>query len=258
MDSGAFAYCIMFQEQAAENRQTLSGPGKPRRAILKDMRTLVQIFLLTTLVACASPYRTVYTSAEGDHYIEERAVQGVYYVPDSVMYANIGFDPWWITVNPSLSFIYYNPNYYQYYLAAWYRLIYQPYYVYGRGDYAYWCPPYQVRHGHVYADSGGTADTSLPAPFINGREKFEQRDLWRSADNKSHNRVVKQSNGPSYKALDQNRSMTPFMTAPAKPSLSTPTMDMNPSSGFARPTPRSIPVGPGMRSPRLFPAPTKQ
>ncbi|MCJ7814461.1 MAG: hypothetical protein MUP31_00280, partial [Xanthomonadales bacterium] len=198
--------------------------------------------MLTTLVACASPYRTVYTSAEGDHYIEERAAQGGYFVPDSVIYANIGFDPWWITANPALSFIYYNPNYYQYYLSAWDRLIYQPYYVYGRGDYSYRCPPYQVRHGHVYADSGRITDTSLQAPFINGREKIERRDLWRSADRKSLNRVINQSNGSSYKALDQNRSMTPFMNAPTKPFMSTPGIELNRSSGFASPSPRSIPV----------------
>jgi hypothetical protein len=222
------------------------------------MRTLVQIFLLTALVACAGPYRTVYTSAEGDHYIEERAAQGGYYVPDSVMYADIGFDPWWITANPSLSFIYYNPNYYQHYLSAWYRLMYQPYYGYDRGYYSYWCPPYQVRHGHVYPDSGRTADTSLPAPFISGRETIERRDLWRSADNKSLNRVIKQSNGPSYKALDQNRSMKSFMNAPTKPSLSTPGIDMNRSSGFATPSPRSIPVERSIKMSGLSPVRDKQ
>ena len=205
------------------------------------MIKLIPIFLLAALVGCASPFRTVYTSASGDYYIEEGAAKGGYYVPDSVFYAGIGFDPWWITANPSLAFIYYNPNDYQYYLSAWYRLVYQPFYADYPGYYSYWCPPYRIRHGHPPANAGRIADGSIPAPFISGRETIDRRDLWRSAEYKSLNPTIKPGIGPAYRAPGQNRSSTSFMNAPVKPSRSATGMDVGRSAGFASPPARSIP-----------------
>jgi hypothetical protein len=215
------------------------------------MRILIQIFLLAALVGCASPYKTVYTSAEGDYYIVERASQGGYYVPDSVLYAGIGFDPWWISANPSLAFIYYNPNYYQYYLSAWYRLAYQPYYGYYSGYYSNWCPPYRIHHGHPPATAGRIADNSIPAPFISGRELIERRDLWRSAEYKSFNPAIKSAIGPSYRVIGQNRSGTSFMNTPAKQSRPTTGMGVSRSSGFARSSSRSIPVDRSLKTSSL-------
>jgi hypothetical protein len=208
------------------------------------MKTLVQVLLLIILAGCASPYRAVYTSAEGDYYIEERSTQSGYYVPGSVIYADIGFDPWWITANPSLAFIYYNPNYYQYYLSAWYRLIYQPYYGYYGGYYPYWCPPHRIRHGHSPAYAGEAADPLAPAPLIDGRELTDRKDLWRPVDNKGVGRVFKQGNGATYKAIDQTRLMKAFTNAAAKPAQSTPAIGSNRSAAFASPSPppRSVPV----------------
>jgi len=226
MDQGTAAYSRIFQEHA----------------ILIEMIKLIPIFLLAALVGCASPFRTVYTSSTGDYYIEERAAQGGYYVPDSVLYAGIGFDPWWITANPSLAFIYYNPNYYQYYLLAWDRLAYQPFYGYYPGHYSYWCPPYRIRHGHPPANAGRIADGSIPAPFISGREMIDRRDLRRSAEYKSFKPAVKAGIGPAYRASGQNRSLKFFAKAPVKPSRPATGMNMSRSSGFASPASRSIPA----------------
>ncbi|MFC1720473.1 hypothetical protein ACFL00_04965 [Pseudomonadota bacterium] len=215
------------------------------------MKILIPIFLLVALVGCASPFRTVYTSPDGDHYIEERAVQGGYYVPDSVLYAGIGFDPWWITVNPSLAFIYYNPSYYPYYLSAWYRLVYQPFYGYYPGYYSYWCPPYRMRDGLPPGHAGRIAHGTIPATFIHGREITNSRDLQRSAEYKSYNPAVKPGMGPAYRAPGQNRSPTAFGKAPVKPSWSAPGTGMSRSSGFASPSSRSITANRSLKTSNL-------
>jgi hypothetical protein len=202
------------------------------------MRLLIPIFLLVALVGCASPFRTVYTSPDGDHYIEESAAQGRYYIPDSIMYAGIGFDPWWITVNPALTFIYYIPGYYPYYLSAWYRLVYQPYYGYYPGYYSHWCPPYRMRHGLPPGHAGRIADGSVPAASIPGPEITGSRDLRRFATYKSYNPAGNPGIGQAYKASGPNRPTTAFRKAPVKPSWSAPGKGMSQSPGFASPSSR--------------------
>lgn len=214
------------------------------------MRALIPIFLLLVLAACASPYRTVYTSAEGDYYIEERVAQSTYYVPGSIMYANIGFDPWWITANPSLGFIYYEPIYYRYYLSAWHRLIYQPYYGYYRGYYSYWCPPYQNRDVRGPTYTSGPVSDSMPVPYIVSREPVDSRDLWRSSNHRSVNKAIKQNQPYSYKTSEQPRSTTTYMKTSAQPSLSAPGRDLTRTSGFASPAPRSSVVQHGSKMTR--------
>jgi len=204
------------------------------------MRLLIPIFLLVVLVGCVAPFRTVYTSPEGDYYIEESAAQGGYYIPDSVLYAGIGFDPWWITANPSLTFIYYNPGYYPYYLSAWYRLVYQPFYGYYPGYYSYWCPPYRMDHGLPPANAGRIIDGSRPAPFIRGRKIIARQDLRRSAEYKSYNPAINPGIGSAYRAPGHNRSPTAFSKAPVKPSWSAPGTGKSQSPGFANPSSRSI------------------
>lgn len=201
---------------------------------------LIAIFLLLALVGCASPFRTVYTSANGDYYIEETVTQGGYYVPDSVMYAGIGFDPWWITANPSLAFIYYNPNDYQYYLSAWYRLVYQPFYGHYPDYYSHWCPPYRVHHGHPPANTGRIAGVSVPVRFIGGRDGIDRQDGWRSVKYKSFSPATNPGIGPSYRASGQNRPLTGFTKEAVKPFRSATGTTMSRSSGFARPSSRSI------------------
>jgi hypothetical protein len=214
-------------------------------AILKGVKLLVQIFLLTALAGCASPYRTVYTSPEGDYYIEERAAQSAYYVPDSVMYAGIGFDPWWIIANPSLSFIYYNPGYYQYYLAAWYDLMYPSYYGYYGRYYSNWCPPFRVHHGHLSPGSNSIADSSIPAPFIDSRQMTTRKDLWRPPGNKHSDRPIKPGDMAAYKSMGQPRSMSSFMNAPGNPSISTTGISNSRSVGMGSPSFGSPPVDRG-------------
>jgi len=212
---------------------------------------LIPVFLLAALVGCASPFHTVYTSAEGDYYIEERAAQGGYYVPDSVLFAGVGFDPWWINVNPTLAFIYYNQNYYEYYLSAWYRLTFQPYYGYYPGYYSYWCPPYRIHHGHSPVIAGQMADSRVPAPFISSRERLDRRDLWRSAEYKSFNPTTKRGIGPANRASGQNRSFSSFMNAPAKPSRPVTGAGTSRSSAFASPPSRSTPVNRSLKTSNL-------
>jgi hypothetical protein len=206
------------------------------------MRLLAQIVLLTALVGCASPYRTVYTSAEGDYYIEERAAQSAYYVPDSVLYAGIGFDPWWITANPSRSFIYYNPGYYAHYLSAWYELMYSPFYGYYGGYHSNWCPPYRIHRGRSPAGASPIADRSFPAPFIDNREISNGKDFWRQGNNKSFDRLIKPGNATANKSLTQPRSMTSFMNTPGNSSMSAPGISKGRSSGFGSPALSSAPV----------------
>jgi hypothetical protein len=200
------------------------------------VKLLIQIFLMLALAGCASPYRTVYTSAEGNYYIEERATQSAYYVPDSVMYAGIGFDPWWITANPSLSFIYYNPGYYQYYLAAWYDLMYPPYYgFYGR-YYSNWCPPYRIRHGNAPVRANRITDSSIPASFIDSREMGSRKNLWGASGKKHADQLVKSRNGPAYKSMVQPRSMTSYMNVPGDQSRSAPGISSDRSTGLRSPS----------------------
>lgn len=211
------------------------------------MKFLVQIFLLTALAGCASPYRTVYTSPEGNYYIEERAAQSTYYIPDSVMYAGIGFDPWWITANPSLSFIYYNPAYYQYYLSAWYDLIYPPYFGYYGRYYSNWCPPYRGRHGHSSSGANGIADGFIPAPHFDYSEMNSRKDSWRQSNNKSFDRMIKPGNVAAYKSMAEPRSMKPFMNAPGNPSVPAAGISNDRSSGFGSPALSSAPVDRGIK-----------
>lgn len=202
------------------------------------MKAVIPIFLLMVLAACANPYRTVYTSAEGDYYIEERAAESSAYVTGSVMYADIGFDPWWITANPALGFIYYQPDYYHYYLLAWHRLIYQPYYGYYHGYYSYWCPPYQNRDVRGPTYSSGPVSNSMPVPFIASRQPVDSRDLWRPANHRSVNKAIKQNQAYSYKTSGQPRSATTYMKTSNKPSMSAPGRDMARPSGFSSLAPR--------------------
>lgn len=213
-----------------------------RCGILKGMKALVQLIFLITLAGCASPYRAVYTSAEGDYYIEERSSQGAYYVPDSVLYSNIGFDPWWMTANPALAFIYYNPAYYPYYLAAWNRLLYQPYFGYYPGYYTYWCPPYRTRHGGDLANASNVPGRAPVVPLFQGHHLAGRKDLLRSGENRGGNTYFKQSGGATYKPIDQTRSMKMYPSSASMPALSSPAFDSGRSGGFEPPSARARPM----------------
>ena len=76
MDQGTAASSGIFQEHAREplihyTRHVYNESEVPD---LDAMRLLIAIFLLVVLFGCAAPFRTVYTSPEGDYYIEESAV----------------------------------------------------------------------------------------------------------------------------------------------------------------------------------------
>lgn len=181
------------------------------------MKTLLQILLVLSLAGCASPFRPVYISPAGDYYLEEQRSEYAYYSAGSVLYADIGFHPWWVSAYNPLHFVYFSPNFYPYYFSVWYPPAYSPYYGYYTGFYSYWCPPYPVRRSHGRQHAEMMPGDEESQPLADAGSLPGQLALWRSADNKSLNRRMKNSNYRAGKSVNIPRSFTTIKSAPAKP-----------------------------------------
>lgn len=221
-------------------------------------KILVLIASILLLGGCASPFRTVYTSPD-DYYLVEQSSDRVYYEFNSVIYADVGFYPWWVTAYNPLQFVYYSPYFYPHYFSIWYPPSYSPYYGYYTGYWSYWCPPYPVRRLHRWRD---TDEVDLPNPepaVTDGRYLVSRQDLWRAADNQSLNRRAKMPGAYGYKSYNPAKSMSTFRSAPAKPSYSFPAADfgqrpgMSGSSRAANSGTRSV----GIRASGVAPARSK-
>lgn len=173
------------------------------------MKTLVKMIVLLALAGCASPYRTVYTSAEGDHYIEELGQAADYYVDDSILYAGVGFDPWWIAAYPNPIHIYYDPYYYLYYLSVWYPRAYQPHNDYfGRYYDPFWCPPYRMRRPASPTDENSVVDNNpVTSGLPVGVGVIDWRDIWKTRDLKGRKNVYTDGGGAKYRGSDHTRSV---------------------------------------------------
>jgi len=240
------------------------------------MRTLLQVILVLALVGCASPYRTVYTSAEGDSYIEEIGQPaGYYYFYDSIMYAGIGFDPWWVIAYSPATYINYDAYYYLYYLSAWNPRIYQPWYGYFGYHGGGWCPPYRVRHGYLPVDGGEVADQGPETPGLPNPVIVDEREKWRTINMKGQHRMKRyggdishagsstyRSFAPSGKELPQTRTAPTFSgnrasDIPGLRSMSSPT-DSGTPPGFTRSPMMSAPTSSRIGESGVTPARSKQ
>lgn len=155
------------------------------------MKLLLPFILLLVMLGCASPYRTVYVSDEGDYYIEEQRVQSFYDEPGVLMYAGLGIYPWWITPYYPYAFTYYSPYFYPHYFSVWYPPGYYPFYGYHRGYWPSWYPPHRLRWSH-YRDHRGRPVIN-PVPDLPGagdepltgaalrRSLYSREDLYRTA-----------------------------------------------------------------------------
>ena len=185
-------------------------------------------FLL--LAGCASPFRTVYTSPD-DYYLEERGSERVYYEFNSVLYADVGFYPWWVTAYNPLQFVYYSPYSYPHYFSVWYPPSYSPYYGYYTGYWSYWCPPYPVRRLHRWHDTDEMNGPDPGPSVAEDRYRVSRRDLWRASDNQSLKRMTKMPGRYDYKSYNPPGSLTTFRSAPSKPSRSFPAADFGQQPG---------------------------
>jgi hypothetical protein len=193
------------------------------------MKILLHIALVVLLTGCASSFRPVYLSSEGDYYLEESSAVGSYYGSDSVLYANVGFNSWWVNPYNPLDFVYHSPYFYPHYFSVWYPPVnsrYYRYYGYNRGYYPSWCPPYAVNRTHQ--------SRSVLLPVADGRALVSRRDIWRTQDNQSLNRMVKSKNQTTYKSFESTRGMTTIKSAPAKPATSFSSMGFSRPSGSSR------------------------
>ena len=132
---------------------------RSRARIEPGMKMLIQILLLALLVGCASPYYPVYVNNEGDYYIAERVTNGAYYDTTSMVLADIGTYPWWISGYPPPLFVIYSPYYYPYYFSIWHPHGHYPYYAWHGGYGAYPGPSYRYP-GHHGNNSRGRIVTS--------------------------------------------------------------------------------------------------
>lgn len=209
-----------------------------RRAILFSvMRILIQIALVILLTGCASSFQPVYTSAEGDYYLEESSSVNSYYGAGSVHYADVGFNPWWVDPYNPLRYGYYSPYFYPHYFSVWYPPVYSPYYRYFGyypGYYPNWCPPYLARRAHQ--------SSRVVAPQVNGLTAVSRSDIWRSQDNGSLNRMVKSGQGGSYKPYESARSIKSTRSALPKPSASYSTRGSRQSVGSSIRAPRTTSI----------------
>lgn len=178
------------------------------------MKTFLPIILVLVLAGCASPYRTVYTSAEGDSYIEELGQPaGYYHLYDSVLYAGIGFEPWWVIAYSPVSYVYYDPYYYLYYLSAWNPWAYQPPYGYVGlfGD--AWCPPYRARHNYKPIDGTGVVGQGPEAPGIPSPVIVDRRDMWQTIKLQGQHKMKNYGGDVSHAGNAKYRSIAPARTA---------------------------------------------
>ena len=200
-----------------------------------SMKKWLLMSLVLILVGCASPYRPVYVSNEGDYYIEEKSNAGGYFGTGSIMYADVGFYPWWASFNHPLAFDYYSPYFYPYYFSIWYPPGYPPFYGYPRGYFAYWHRPHRGRWNH-HAGSG--------APYmpLHGNEITARRDLLRTSDNRSLGRGVKNNQVVGYKANTPAIPGTSLRRPPEKPYTSLSRTDSGRPAGSMQASPRSRPA----------------
>ncbi|MFC1695684.1 hypothetical protein ACFL1C_06115 [Pseudomonadota bacterium] len=200
------------------------------------MRLLLQILLLAVLAGCASPYRPVYISSEGDYYIEEQTTQAGYYGSGSILYADVGFYPWWITAYHPYAFSYYSPYFYPYYFSVWNPPGYSPFYGYHRGYYANWVRPHRLSRGRP-ADGLWNPGLSAPPPAtIKVRKPAAWQDLYRNTKYAKYNQNTKN------RRIDSGKPTTPFKHTPAKPHASLRSIDSGRSSGTNRASSRPAPV----------------
>jgi len=200
------------------------------------MRLLLQILLLAVLAGCASPYRPVYISSEGDYYIEEQTTQAEYYGSGSILYADVGFYPWWITAYYPSAFTYYSPYFYPYYFSVWNPPGYSPFYGYHRGYYASWVPPYRFSRAHPADGLWNPVLKAPPTATVTVRKPATWQDLYRNTKYAKYNQTIK------YRKIDSGNPARSLRLAPKSPYSSLPSIDSGRSSGLKRASPRPAPV----------------
>jgi len=205
------------------------------------MKKWLVMSLVLILVGCASPYRPVYVSNEGDYYIEEKTNAGGYFGTGSIMYADVGFYPWWAGLNNPLAFDYYSPYFYPYYFSVWYPPGYPLFYGYPRGYFAHWHRPHR---SHWNRHPGGEAPYLPP----HGNGIAARRDLLRTSDYRSLGRGVKYNKAGGYKAYAPATPGTSLRRAPEKPYTSMSRTDLGRHAGSMRSSPRSRPASRSSRN----------
>lgn len=200
------------------------------------MRLLLQILLLAVLAGCASPYRPVYISSEGDYYIEEQTTQAAYYGSGSILYADVGFYPWWITAYYPSAFSFYSPHYYPYYFSVWSPPGYFPFYGYPRGYYANWLPPHRFSRGRAAEGFGNPVLRAPPPATVTVRKPATWQDLYRNTKYAKYNQIIK------YRKVDSGKPAGRFKHDPTRPYSSSPSIDSGRSSGLNRASPKPAPV----------------
>lgn len=215
-----------------------------------SMKKWLQISLLLLLTGCASPYQPVYTSSEGDYYIEEQAVSGYYYGTGSLMYANTGFYPWWVGMYHPHAFFYYSPYFYPYYFSVSYPYGYYPFSDYGyyRGFDARWHPPHRIRRDHL---PGVAGDISISPSAVSSAHADMMRArpyLWRSAGHRDQNRATIESKGIGYSTDAPVSPSISNRRMPANPYAPSPRVSPGRPAGSVSSSPRSISAGRSVKS----------
>ncbi|MBT8048848.1 MAG: hypothetical protein HKN57_14300 [Xanthomonadales bacterium] len=212
------------------------------------MKILLLTLLILTLVACASPYRPVYVSSEGDYYIEEQDTQTSFGSAGSVLYADIGFYPWWITSHYPFSFTYYSPYFYPHYFSIWYPPGYYPFYGYHRGYWASWAPPHRMRWDHYRGHRGRPVASPGPTYPAPGTDPLSDAELRRALYERDLYRAAKDNRKNGYRTGERVQPGTSFKRVPTRPYSSVPAIKAGTPARSARMSPRAAPPSRSYRS----------
>lgn len=207
--------------------------------LISGMKTLIQLLLLSGLVACASPYYPVFVSSDGDYYIAERSASGPYYGSNTVMYSDIGVYPWWTNGYPLETFVYYSPYFYPHYFSIWYPPGFHPYFGYYGGYYAYWCPPHRLRRHHAYINDDKVSGSPVLPPVVYSGQPVANPELWQSIDRRSVSRERMHRGGIGHRATLYSRTAPDYSGSSTAPGVSSSFTGSTRSSGAGRSISRS-------------------